>query len=211
MAKTVREEKLSEIPQVSPEFIEESKLCQTMPKSGKKRGGRYTRDEIEKRRGEVYRLHFEYGYSARKISELMKLNRNTINADVDYWYSQVTKKQLDIDPTKHVAGCMERLELQRSHLREEVDKVKNLQERISIEHLIFDIDSKIIQTQFKLYDSASHIHSIAIKWFNNWMKKSKNETRYMTWFDLIKLSDKAHDKVNKILKEDSVANSASKT
>ena len=81
---------MSEISDISSEFIEESKLCQTMPKSRK--SGRHTKNEIETRRSEVYRLHFEYGYSARKISELMKINRNTINGDVSFWYSKAGKK-----------------------------------------------------------------------------------------------------------------------
>lgn len=40
-----------------------------------------------KRQNEVYRLHFKRGYSAVKISEMMKINRNTINKDITYWYS----------------------------------------------------------------------------------------------------------------------------
>jgi len=55
---------------VSQEFIESGKSLQS---NSKKRGGRYTKDEKLKRLDEVYRLHFEYGYSARKISELMKI------------------------------------------------------------------------------------------------------------------------------------------
>jgi hypothetical protein len=59
---------------VSSEFIESGKIKTKQ----KKRGGPYSKDEKVKRLDEVYRLHFEYGYSARKISELMKINRNTI-------------------------------------------------------------------------------------------------------------------------------------
>ena len=57
-----------------------------------KKGGPYTKKEQEERRDEVFRLHFEHGYSALKISELMKINRNTINEDIKYLYSQVTNE-----------------------------------------------------------------------------------------------------------------------
>ena len=49
-----------------------------------KDGGPYTKDERTKRQNEVARLHFEYGYSAVKIAEMMKVNRNTINSDIKY-------------------------------------------------------------------------------------------------------------------------------
>ena len=54
-----------------------------MPKSHQR--GPYTKQELENRRNEVYRLHFEYRYSVRKIAELMKINRNTINGDIKHW------------------------------------------------------------------------------------------------------------------------------
>jgi len=38
----------------------------------KKKGGPYTKNEKTKRQNEVYRLHFERGYSAVKISDMMK-------------------------------------------------------------------------------------------------------------------------------------------
>ena len=44
-----------------------------------KKGGPYTTLEQEKRRKQVYELHFEKGLSAIKISEMLKVNRNTIN------------------------------------------------------------------------------------------------------------------------------------
>ncbi len=60
---------------VSREFIEQNK--KTHLKLVAKKGGPYSKAERDRRRNEVYRLHFEYGYTARKISELMKVNRNT--------------------------------------------------------------------------------------------------------------------------------------
>ena len=50
------------------------------------------------RRDEVFRLHFDYGYSARKIAEMMKINRNTVNADIMYCYSQLQKDDYNTTP-----------------------------------------------------------------------------------------------------------------
>jgi len=85
---------------VSQEFIESGKLLQS---KSKKRGGPYSKDEKIKRQNEVHRLHFEYGYSARKISELMKINRNTINGDIDCWYGKIINTQIKLaDSTKRI-------------------------------------------------------------------------------------------------------------
>ena len=52
-----------------------------MPKS-EKNGGPYPIQAKKTRRDEVFRLHFDYGYSARKIADMLKINRNTINSDI---------------------------------------------------------------------------------------------------------------------------------
>src|SRR5574338_502577 len=74
---------------VSPEFIAEG--IKEIHRQHKK-SGPYTKDEKIKRQNEVYKLHFEYGYSARRISEIMKINRNTINGDIRYWYAKASEK-----------------------------------------------------------------------------------------------------------------------
>ena len=57
-----------------------------------KKGGPCTKQEKEKRRNEVFNLHFEYGYSALQISQFLKVNRNTINADISFLYSQLREE-----------------------------------------------------------------------------------------------------------------------
>jgi len=54
-----------------------------------KKGGPYTKKEQDDRRQEVFKLHFEKGYSAMKISEVLNMNRNTINEDIRHWYSEL--------------------------------------------------------------------------------------------------------------------------
>jgi len=50
----------------------------------KKNGGPHTKKDKEKRQSEVYNLHFEKGYSAVRISEMINVNRNTLNDDIKY-------------------------------------------------------------------------------------------------------------------------------
>ena len=111
---------------VSQEFIESGKLLQS---NSMKRGGPYSKDEKLKRQDEVYKLHFEYRYSARKISELMKINRNTINSDIDYWYAKICANSNIIDPEESIAINIQKFEIQQSRLRENLDSAENFQQR----------------------------------------------------------------------------------
>ena len=108
-----------------------------------KRGGPYTKDEQRKRLDEVHRLHFEYGYSARKIADFLKVNRGTINRDIMYWYASIADKWRHKEQAFFVINHIERLELQRTRIRKQLDQVESLQEKIILEKFILDIDMKI--------------------------------------------------------------------
>jgi hypothetical protein len=108
-----------------------------------KKGGPYTKKEQEERRKEVYRLHFELGYSAVKIADLLKFNRNTINTDIDFLYSQLAEQWNMYDTNSLIIKQVQRLELQRSRLLEELDKQEESSDKIIIEKLLFEIDNRI--------------------------------------------------------------------
>ena len=191
----------NELIQVTDKFLKQnSKYAKT--KRTAKKGGPYTRTDKDKRRDEVYRLHFEYGYSARKIAELMKVNRNTINGDVDYWYSKMLKNVNYVDPKYSIIVYLEGMTVQITRLREQLDKVKNNSERMAIERLIFDINSKIIYTYEKLANSSIRTHDLATQWYNDEMKKDNDSLRSLSFFDTISVSKKAHERINRIINED---------
>ncbi|GFN40538.1 MAG: conserved hypothetical protein [Marine Group I thaumarchaeote] len=124
-----------------------------------KKGGPYTKNDQEKRLNEVYRLHFEYGYSAVKIAELMKINRNTINSDISFLYSQISKNWKNYDIGSWIIKQFQRLEEQRTRLSEELEKQDQLNNKLVIERLIFDIDNKITQIITKVMPSQSFLFS----------------------------------------------------
>ena len=188
--------------EVSKEFLEEnmSNLSQFMPKD--RRRGPYSRQEKDSRRNEVYRLHFEYGYSARKISELMKVSRNTLNGDISYWYSKISSNHSVFEPETIIIVNLRRFEIQRTRLRIQIDKTSGFQEKIALERMIFDIDSKILQVYQKLGWSAKRVMDAVTTNLNNEMKNQKKDTRYMLLFDTIAVSIKAKEKIKQIIKED---------
>ena len=114
--------------EISSEFIvDNQQLCQTMPKSiPKKEGGPYPESQKKTRRDEVFKLHFDYGYSARKIADMMKINRNTINSDIAIGYSQLQKQDDTISVDDWLNKLLYRLEAQRSRLAENLDKKTGL-------------------------------------------------------------------------------------
>ena len=173
---------------------------QTMPKPPK-HNGQYTKHEIQKRRNEVYRYHFEYGYSARKIAEIIKINRNTINGDIKHWYSKITKAN-DIQPESAIYMIIERLDIQRTRIREYLDSATNISEKITIEKMITDIDYKIAQINEKLYFSATKIIGYMTESINNHLKSTNDKTRYLGVHDKITVSSDAKKKINKIISED---------
>lgn len=190
---------------VSPEFLAEGKkLCQTMPKSKKEysSGGPYSSQNKQIRRNEVYRYHFDYGYSARKISEILKINRNTINGDVKYWYSKIRNTNSVQNPESIIMTMIERLDIQRSRLREHLEKLKDTQNKIQIEKLIYDIDCKIAQIFQKLSESTVRNYDNTINTLNNYLKSKNKNERYFTFRDKIKVSEKAFTKIEKIISDD---------
>lgn len=113
----------------------------------KKVGEPYPKDERIKRQNEVSRLYFEYGYSATKISEMMKVNRNTINQDIKSLYSEI-KEELKENNEDLILKQIGRLEAQRNRIIENLNKIKNknydvLENGIRYEKLLLDVDSKI--------------------------------------------------------------------
>jgi len=164
-----------------------------------KKGGPYTKKEQEERRSEVFRLHFEYGYSARKISQLMNINRNTINRDVSFCYAKLRNDYHKDDFNDWLNKQLFRLELQRARFRQELDYEITLQEKLQVEKMILEIDSKITNLILKLKNSYHEDIELAVEYINKWMKKTGSEFRYMSHGSLHRLSKKSQDKISKIL------------
>ena len=122
-----------------------------------KNGGPYTKQEQENRRDEVFKLHFEYGYSAVQIAKLLNVNRNTINEDIKYWYSELydgTKSKYSVH---WLDKQLTRLELQRARLREELEGDISLKDRLDVEKCITNIDLNICSFIVKIETARKYI------------------------------------------------------
>lgn len=114
-----------------------------------KKGGPYTEKEQEKRRKQVYELHFENGFSAIKIAEMLNVNRNTINKDIKEWYAKVSEELPEYNASL-LLKQMYRLEMQQVRLLEELEKCTEIKDKFIIEKLLFGINSKMTSETSKI-------------------------------------------------------------
>jgi len=167
-----------------------------------KKGGPYTKSEKRKRLEEVYKLHFDYGYSARKIAEFLNINRGTINRDLMFLYADVAKKQKHFESDIYVTQPVERLEIQRTRLRKQLDVAETFRERITIEKFIFEINIKIANFQIGRSEVRKIMTRIAAELINEELHKQKKNKRVITQDVFWDVSEKAHNKIMNIFDED---------
>jgi hypothetical protein len=189
--------------EITPEFITQStsQLCQTMPEL-KKGGGPYSKDSKQKRRDEVYRLHFDYGYSARKIADTMKVNRNTINSDVSYFYGKLHDNIIHFENETMITSFLHRLEIQRCRVREKLEKTDDPKEYVMLEKLLLDVDSRLISSHQKSAESTKRIWDLTVYAINQFFKDEKKDVRYMSFFDKIAVSEKSQKRIQDIINQD---------
>ena len=183
---------------VTLEFLAES-IKEEYQKN--KKGGPYNKIKRNKRQHEVAKLHFEYEYSARKISEMMKINRATVNSGIQFLFDEFNKK-ISLDSYKLVICQLMSLEAQKTKLRNILDETKSLPESLAIEKMLLDIDSKIINAYTKMGNTELRIHRQGVDYLNTHMEKKKNQERYISLFDTKTVSEKTQQRIDKIIKED---------
>ena len=159
---------------VSDEFIKENKKA-NFTKHKKKNGGPYTKSDRQQRQDEVYRLHFEYGYSARQIADMMQISRNTINGDINLFYLKLTQQWDNTPIEAWLSKQITRLELQRTRLLSELEKQKTLQDKLSIEKMILDIDSRILSTATKTHNQKHDGIRDGLNYVNRFYENRRNE------------------------------------
>src|SRR5438445_7907578 len=187
--------------QVPLEFIEENqKLDQTRPIP--KKGGPYSKKERKDRQNEVFKLHFEYGYSSRQIAEMMKINRHTIDEDINHLYSQLSKEWRSYDLDALLMKQNKRLELQRTRLLKELEKTESLQDKLAIEKMIFEIDSRILHTSIKASTTRDSIIDLAVASINNWASDKKLDVSFIHSRDITQVNPKTRQKIDSLIKED---------
>ena len=183
--------------EVSQEFIDENKNLV----KHRQKFSQYTKAERKKRRDEVFKLHFDYGYSALTIADMMKINRNAINSDIKYLYSQVFKNSDSPTHDNWVDKQLYRFETQRAKLRKELDKELSFEQRMQVERLLYDIDTRLINLIIRMATSIRESNKTIVNTLNEQMKKDHRETRYVSRDSLYYVTPSQYERINKILRE----------
>lgn len=167
-----------------------------------KKGGPYSAPQRDARRAEVYRLHFELGYPITRIADLMKVNPNTISTDVSVLYSKLKSELHNLDLSSWLLKQIHRLEIQRTRMLEELKKADPLSDKLAIEKILLDIDSKILQTATKIYSTTDKGYEMAIKKVNKYYESQKMDDGFVVHNAITNTSAKAQEKIWKIIEED---------
>lgn len=185
---------------ISPEFIEESrklKLCTT------RQGGPYSNGQRRKRRNEVFKLHFEQGIPAIQIADLMKVNRNTINDDIQWLYEKMSKDIEGDDWNGYFTKQLVRLETQRTRLLSYLSDAKELGERLTIERQLADMDLRLAAMMERFKFSHLRFWDEVARGVNKIAKEEGMEHGYTTVFERIRIPTRARKMLDEIKEEES--------
>jgi len=122
-----------------------------------KKGGPYNKKQQEERRKNVYRMYFEKGAPAVKIADALGVNRSTVTSDIQYWYKEMSTQIGENNVGVIFLKQLERLEILRSRLIEQVEKQRNFTKHLALEKFLFEIECKIASFVSKIAGKSLHI------------------------------------------------------
>jgi len=181
-----------------------SKLDRTrqFPKKFLKNGGPYSKSERHKRREKVIRLHFEKGYFATRIAEIMQVNIHTISNDIQIGYEQLKKTWTKYDSESIGIRQFQRYEVQRFGLVEQLETLDNPKDILAYKKLIFEIDKEITNHFLKITNTQDMLYYHITKQMNLLSEKNNLGMGFVCMQDMFRVSPATAKAVNKLLDED---------
>lgn len=192
---------MSELTSVDAKFIEENeKICLVPSSFKRKNGGPYSKAERKTRLDEVFKLHFMYGWPANKIADSMKVNRHTIESDIKLLWKELGKGIFEPSWSAWIRRQLDRLEFQRTRLMEMLDKETDVDKKLSIERLILEIDNRIMHYTLSTFNNEIVTWARVTHRVNDFAEQKKLGTRWYSPFELIEVTSKQREAIDKILK-----------
>jgi len=159
----------------------------------------FTEIQRKERRDEVYRLHFDNGIPATRIAELMKVDRNTINNDLKILYNKAIRDyNSDMSFDDVINKQLVRLETQRDRLLLDLYDSKDVNNKVTIERLIADIDFKVVGLMERLNQNIIQHSNEVIEHINRIAKDEKLKTRYTSLFEMYRISIDTRQDLDKL-------------
>jgi hypothetical protein len=133
---------------------------------------------------------------------MTKTNRNTINSDITYWYSQLQKEDHNVSVEDWINKIVYRLETKRVRLMEKLDKATVLSDSILLERMILEIDNKIIQIAMKIQTTNQSVYDKTTNMFNSWLEEHGYKERYVLWGQTLRVTPDTSKKIKQIIQSD---------
>ena len=184
-----------ELPKITEDFLGKT------PKTKIKKGGPYNRHERIKLQEQIAKFHFEYNYSNQKIAKILGINRKTVYAYLKEQYAQLDYSWTESDVAKIVKIRDNRLKLQQSRLRELLDSVDDVKQKLAIEKHISTIEFKLMGAELKFVDSANFLHKLSNSLINKTLEQENSKSRYLSPLSLRSVAKEKHEKIEQILQE----------
>ena len=186
-------------PSITPEFIDENRKLDLVRPSQK--FAPWSKGQRRKRRQEVFRLHFEQGYSAVKIAELMKVDRNTINTDIRIIYEKMSKDIEGDAWNGYFTKAIVRLETQRTRLLSYLSEAKELETKLAIERQLADMDIRLAAMVQKFQESTFAFWDKVVDKINEIAESEGWDVRYTNLYERQKISVKKRKLLDQLLED----------
>jgi len=130
---------------------------------------------------------------------MIKVNRNTINSDITYWYSQLKKEDSKVSAEDWINKMLYRLETKRTRLMEKLDKAISLDDSLLLEKMLYEIDIKIIQIIMKIQNTNQSIYNRTTNMFNNWLEEHNYKERYVLCGQRLKVTSGTRENTKRLI------------
>lgn len=172
-------------PTVSEAFIEQNKKVNLV--RPRQKFAPWTKGQRRKRRQEVFRLHFSEGMTALAIAELMKVDRNTINQDINWLYSKMAADIEGKEFDGYFAKQLVRLETQRSRITSYLSEANDLEKKLAVERQLAEMDFRLAAMMEKFKENTFAFWDEVAKKINELAESQGLDGRYTTVYELQKI------------------------
>lgn len=135
----------------------------------------------------------------------MKINRHTIDSDIKYWYTILTKDWERGTAESWFMKQTYRLEEKRARLLAKLEKSDD-EHFLPIERELKDIDYKIFNMFSKTAFTRDNMMNQATILINQKCEQNAIPAGFVRWFDFIRVSNHAKKKIQDIIVEDKKTN-----
>ena len=130
---------------------------------------------------------------------MLKINRNTINSDITYWYSHLQREEDMVYISDLINKMLYRLETKRVRLMEKLDKAVSLHDFVLLEKMLYEVDTKIVQTVMKMQTTKQATYDRTISMLNYWLEEHGYKERYILWGQTLKVTPDTSERIKKMI------------